>query len=58
MDRIKQKIYDDIQEVESFTAKDAHPWDLTHDQIRDMLVIVRRLKTRLEVLDAEKENDI
>ena len=34
------------------------PRDLTHDQIRDMLVLVRRLKTRLEVLDAKLENEV
>ena len=31
--------------------------DLTHQFIRGMLVSVRRLKTHLEVLDAELENE-
>jgi len=32
--------------------------DLTHNNVRDMLTLVRRIKTRLEVLDADKENKI
>ena len=32
--------------------------DLTHDNVRDMLVLVRRIKTQLEVMDAEKETEL
>lgn len=31
--------------------------DLTYEEVRDMLVFVRQLKTKLEVIWAEKEND-
>ena len=53
MSTIQDKIYADVAELHALRAR-----DLTHDQIRAMLVIVRRLKTRLEVLDAERENKI
>lgn len=32
--------------------------DLTHDEVRDMLRLVRQIKTRLEVLDAKMETDL
>ena len=53
IDRIKQQIYDDIQELDMFVVKDAHPWNLTHSEIRGMGMLVRRLTTRLEVVERE-----
>ena len=47
----------DILDLRSRINRD-YQGDLTHKQIRGMLVLVRRLKTRLEVLDAEMENNI
>ncbi len=54
MDSIQHKILTDALQLHFL----AEIGDLTHANIRDMLVLVRRLKTRLEVLDAQKENDI
>lgn len=54
MDTLNHKILTDCLELHFLSEIG----DLTHNNIRDMLVLVRRLKTRLEVLDAEKENDI
>lgn len=52
---IQELIQKDINTLQDLPRT---PRDLTHDQIRDMLVSVRRLKTRLEILDAKQENDL
>ncbi len=57
MDRITKLIKEDILDLRSRINPD-YEGDLTHPIIRGMLVLVRRLKTRLEVFDAEMENDI
>jgi len=57
MDPITTKIRDDILDLRSRINPDFEG-DLTHQIVRGMLVIVRRIKTRLEVLDAEMENKI
>ncbi len=57
MDSITTKIRDDILDLRSRINPDFEG-DLTHKIVRGMLVIVRRIKTRLEVLDAEMENKI
>ncbi len=54
MDTINHKILTDCLELHFL----ANIGDLTHNNIRDMLVLIRRLKTRLEVLDAKLENEI
>ncbi len=51
MDTINHKILTDCLELHFL----AEIGDLTHDNIRDMLVLTRRIKVRLEVLDAEME---
>lgn len=57
MSTIEDKIGQDFYELmRDFTF--AVEGVLTHDQVRAILVSVRRLKTRLEVLDAKLENDI
>ena len=64
MDPLKQSIFHDIEAIAENTAPMIqfhdeyleHEGDLTHNEVRGMLVLVRRLKTRLEVLDAEEEN--
>ena len=58
MDRITLKIYDGIRCLASFEPTKLDKGGLTHAEIRDMLVFVRQLKTRLEVLDAERENQV
>lgn len=57
MDKMTKLIRDDILDLRSRINPDFEG-DLTHQITRAMLVIVRRLKVRLEVLDAEKENDL
>ena len=54
MDPINHKILTDCLQLHFL----ANIGDLTHDNVRDMLVLVRRIKTRLEVLDAEKETEL
>ncbi len=57
MSTIQDKIAQDFYELmQDFTP--TVEGVLTHDQIRAILSTVRRLKTRLEVLDAQLENDI
>ncbi len=55
MDDITRKIYEDILTLASFQPTALSKGGLTHPEVRDMLVFIRRLKTRLEVLDAEME---
>ena len=56
MERIEEFISQDFYELmQDFTP--TVEGVLTHDQVRAILVIVRRLKTRLEVLDAEMEKN-
>ncbi len=62
MKSVTQQILRDTLDLhfaaEEVDVQDVTGGGLTHDQIRGMLVTVRRLKTRLEVLDAQLENDI
>ncbi len=55
---IQQNIFRDVEELKDVAPSELFNGDLTHDQVRVMLTLVRRIKTRLEVLDAEMENDI
>ncbi len=55
MEKIHKIIRADIVMLHSFVAVGGV---LTHDQIRGMLALVRQLKTRLEVLDADLENKV
>ncbi len=57
MNRLTQKIYDDISALASFEPTKLEKGGLTHPEVRDMLVFTRQLKTRLEVLDAEMEKN-
>lgn len=50
------KIYGEIRTLASFEATRLDEGDLTYAEVRDMLVLVRGIKTKLEVLWAEKEN--
>lgn len=54
MDADQHKILTDCLQLHFL----ANIGDLTHDNVRDMLTLVRKIKTRLEVIDAQKENDI
>ena len=56
MAKIQTLIRADLNEVRSKVNPD-FTGDLTHKQVRAMLVLIRRLKTRLEVLDAEMEEN-
>ncbi len=56
MSTISDKIADDFYELLQISTP-AVEGVLTHSQIRAILTLVRRLKTRLEVLDAEMENE-
>lgn len=58
MSSIQQKIYRDIETLQQLAPEQLFNGGLTHDQVRAILITVRRLKTRLEVLDAKMENDI
>ncbi len=53
MDKIQHKILTDSLQLHFL----AEIGDLTHANVRDMLVLVRRIKTRLEVFDAEMEQN-
>ena len=54
MTAISQKIQFDLKSLADLDIRG----DLTHNQVRAILSAVRRLKTRLEVLDAKMENNI
>lgn len=49
------KIYGLIRTLASFESTRIEG-DLTYEEVRDILVLVRQLKTQLEVVWAEKEN--
>ena len=51
-------IYNAIKCLASFEPTKLDEGGLTYPEIRDMLVLIRQTKTRLEVLWAEMENDI
>lgn len=57
MVRVHDLIRKDLREIHSKVNPDFEG-DLTHKQVRAMLTLVRRLKTRLEVIDADFENKI
>ena len=57
MDSIQDKLAQDFYSL-AYDYPSTATGVLTHDEVRAILSIVRRLKTRLEVLDAEMENDI
>lgn len=57
MNSTTQQIYAGIFTLASFEPTKLDPERLTHPEVRDMLVLVRRLKVRLEVLDAEMEKN-
>jgi len=57
MDKAHTDIRKDLHDIAAWNIP-AFTRDLTYNEIRGMLVTVRQLKTRLEVLWAEKENDI
>jgi hypothetical protein len=49
-----QVVLNNLAALKSFDIRG----DLTHDEVRAILTLVRRIKTNLEVIDAQKENDI
>ncbi len=57
MTDFEHKILTDCLELH-FLSEAMELGDLTHDEVRDMLTLVRRIKINLEILDAQKENDI
>ena len=59
MDPIQESLFKDIVDLWAFVEEPLEfpGGDLTHSEVRDMLVLVRRIKTRLEVLDAEMEKN-
>lgn len=56
MNSSTDKIRKDIQDLRD-RLNPAYDGDLTHPIVRGMLVIVRRLKTNLEVAEAEMEKN-
>ncbi len=53
---ITLRVSDDILKL--YLASESFDTHLTHEEVRAILLIVRQLKTRLEVLDAAFENKI
>ncbi len=56
METIHAHIHNDLKELHS-KINPSGEGDLTHQFVRATLVLLRRLKTRLEILDAQLEND-
>ena len=57
MRSLQDTIYDDLEALVELAPPGLYNNPLTYDDVRDMLVFVRQLKTKLEVLWAEKENE-
>lgn len=57
MDRLTQKIYNEIDCLRSFEETKLDKGGLTYGEVTDMLVWTRRLKTFLEIKQAAMEND-
>ena len=56
MEQIHTLIREDLKRLADANIP-AFTRDLTHSEVRAILVLVRRLKTRLEVLEAEMEKN-
>lgn len=59
MNKIQEQLFKDIVDLWAFVEEPLEfpGGDLTHSEVHDMLVLVRRIKTRLEVFDAEMEEN-
>ena len=54
MDKIRNLIQTDLDEAASVAMYSSNPY-LTYEQVRAILVLIRRMKVRLELLEAEYE---